>query len=266
VRLISWNVAKRVSRLAEQAAALASRAPDVVALQEVNARTWPLWVAALETCGLPHVACSLDGADPAREPAARRRGGVLLAARAPLGSAASLVVPRAETTLAAEVDGVVVHNAHVPNAANGWTKVDTLVALRAGLAAVGGPRILCGDLNTPRRESADGAVMSFARDSRGRLREERGERWDAGELGVVPGLREIGFTDAFRALHGYAERSPSWTWRQIGGHGGGYRIDHVFLSPELEALAAVYHHEWRDTGLSDHAALEVDVGLAGRAP
>jgi len=97
-------------------------------------------------------------------------------------------------------------------------------------------------------------VMSFARDSRGRLREERGERWDGGELGVVPGLRDLGFADAFRALHGYAERSPSWTYQH---YGGGYRIDHVFTSAELRPLTAVYHHDWRDAGLSDHAALEV---------
>jgi exonuclease III len=258
VRLVTWNVAKRVSRLAEQAVALAGSEPDVVALQEVNAGTWPLWRAALATIGLAHAACSLEGADPARQPAARRRGGVVLAARTPLGPAEPLDVPRPESTLAAEVDGVVVHNVHVPNAANGWTKIDTLAAVRAGLAAGRGPRVLCGDLNTPRRESPDGAVMSFARDSRGRLREERGERWDEGELGVVPGLREIGFADAFRALHGYAERSPSWTWRLIGGHGGGYRIDHVFLSGELEPLAATYRHAWRDDGLSDHAALEVE--------
>jgi exonuclease III len=259
VRLISWNVAKRVTRLAEQAAALAGREPDVVALQEVNARTWPLWRAALETIGLPWAACSLDGADPAREPASRRRGGVLLAAREPLRPAQRLELPRPETTLAAEIDGVVVHTVHVPNAANGWVKVDTLAAVREGLAGGAGPRIVCGDLNTPRRESPDGAVMSFARDSSGRLREERGDRWDAGELGVVPGLRDIGFADAFRTLHGYAEKSPSWTWRQIAGHTGGYRIDHVFTSEELRPVSAVYHHDWRDAGLSDHAALEVEV-------
>jgi exonuclease III len=257
VRLITWNVARRSERLAEQAVALARREPDVIALQEVTARTWPLWRAALARIGLPHAACSLDDADPTRAPAARRRGGVALAARSPLGAAERLAVPRPESTLAAAVDGVVVHTAHVPNAANGWVKIETLNALRAGLAAGDGPRVLCGDLNTPRRELPDGTVVSFARDSRARLRPDRGEPWDAGELGVVPGLRELGFLDAFRTLHGYASREPSWTYRTIAGHDGGYRIDHVFCSPELRPLAAAYHHDWRDTGLSDHAALEV---------
>ena len=179
---------------------------------------------------------------------------MVIAARA-LAPADPLPVPRPESTLAAEVDGVVVHAAHVPNAANGWVKPDTLAALRAGLAAGSGPRVLCGDLNTPRREKPDGTVISFARDSRERLRPERGERWDSAELGVVPGLRELGFHDAFRTVHGYDAKEPSWVWR----HGGGWRLDHVFVSG-LEVEAAVYHHAWRDDGLSDHSALEADLG------
>ena len=42
-------------------------------------------------------------------------------------------------------------------------------------------------------------------------------------------------------------------------HGGGWRLDHVFVSAELEPVAATYHHAWRDDGLSDHSALEVDL-------
>jgi exonuclease III len=254
VRLITWNLNRRVSLLARQAAALATREPDVVALQEVTAGSWPLWRAALETIGLPHAACSLDRADPARQPISRRRTGVVIAARTPLATAEPLAVPWPETTLAAEVDGVTVHAAHVPNAANGWIKPDTLAALRAGLAATSGPRVLCGDLNTPRREHPDGSVISFARDSRERLREERGERWDNAELGVVPGLADLGFADAFRTVHGYTSKEPSWVWR----HGGGWRLDHVFVSG-LSVVAARYHHAWRDDGLSDHSALEADV-------
>ena len=61
MRVVSWNVARRSSRLAEQAAALAGREPDVVALQEVTSRTLPLWRAALETIGISHVRASLVG-------------------------------------------------------------------------------------------------------------------------------------------------------------------------------------------------------------
>jgi exodeoxyribonuclease III len=278
VRLITWNVNRRVEQLAGQAAALASRTPDVIALQEVTARSWPLWRAALATIGLPHAACSLETADPARQPIGRRRTGVAIAAREPLQLTAPMPVPWPETTLAPAAPApptaataparptgpdalVVVHVVHVPNAANGWVKPDTLAALRAGLAAGAGPRILCGDLNTPRRELPDGTVLSFARDSKGRLRPERGEPWDEAELGVVPGLRMLGFADAFRAVNGYASREPSWTFRRISGHGGGWRLDHVFASAELDVAAARYHHDWRDEALSDHSALEADVIL-----
>jgi exonuclease III len=263
VRLITWNVARRVQALAAQAAALAERAPDVVALQEVTARTLPLWEAALRTIGLAHVACTLRDADPERAPAGPRRTGVLLAGREPLEPLAGLLpVPWPETALAARAAGIEVHVVHVPNAANGEIKPQTLAAVRAGLAERAGPRVLCGDLNTPRREHPDGTVWSFARDSRGRLRPERAGFWDAAETGVVPGLRELGFSDAFRALHGYGERSPSWTFGRIAGHGGGWRLDHLFCSAELEPVACRYHHAWRDDGLSDHSALEADVRVS----
>ena len=102
-------------------------------------------------------------------------------------------------------------------------------------------------------------MLSFARDSRGRLRPERGPEWDEAELGVVPGLRDLGYRDAYRSLHGYGSREPSWTWQRISGHGGGWRLDHLFTSPELEPTNCVYHHSWRDEGLSDHSALEADI-------
>jgi exonuclease III len=245
VRLISWNVNRRVERLADQAAAIASREPDVVALQEITARSRDLWAAAFTTIGLPHLLWSW--------PPRPRRTVVMLAAREPLEAAERLGLPWPETTIAARIGGVTVHTVHVPNAANGWVKPDTLAAVRAGLAATSGARVLCGDLNTPRREHPDGTVISFARDTRERLRPERGVRWDSAELGVVPGLRELGFTDAFAG-----DRQRTWVF----SHGGGWRLDHIFVSAELETDAATYHHGWRDAGLSDHSAVEVTLRRA----
>jgi exodeoxyribonuclease-3 len=263
VRLLSWNVARRVTRLSEQAAVAAQRTPDVLALQEVTTRTLPMWRRACVTIGLPHVLDSLTAADPAREPLSRRRTGVLIAARTPLLGVTRLYPPWTETAIGARMETperIEVHCVHVPNASNGWTKVRTLEAIRAGLAAAPhGPRILCGDLNTPRRELPDGSVVSFARESSGRLRPERGVEWDAGELGVVPGLRDLGYSDAFRSLHGYDRREPSWTWQQRAGHSGGWRLDHIFASAELRVVRCAYHHDWRDGGLSDHSALEADL-------
>ncbi|MEA2210530.1 MAG: hypothetical protein QOF83_478 [Solirubrobacteraceae bacterium] len=283
MRLITWNVARRTSRLAEQAQALATRSPDVVALQEVTRGTGPLWTRAFELLGLPYVrsgfACGSSPGSGSGSGSGSRSGSagtglpgagrppamwVMLASRTPVSDpTVTLDVPRPESAVGARVESdlgpVEVHCVHVPNAANGWVKPNTLAAIRAGLELAGAvPSVLCGDLNTPRRELPTGETISFARDTHGRLRPERGEEWDSAELGVVPGLKELGFSDVFRRLHGYEAREPSWTWKRIAGHGGGWRLDHIFASAPLRPVACRYHHEWREHDLSDHSALEAD--------
>ena len=57
---MTWNVAGRVTRHAEQAAALAEASADVVCLQEVTVRTLPLWREALAAQGLAHIVSPLD--------------------------------------------------------------------------------------------------------------------------------------------------------------------------------------------------------------
>jgi exonuclease III len=112
---------------------------------------------------------------------------------------------------------------------------------------------VCGDLNTPRREHADGSVWTFARTNRGVLRPERGKRWDAAETALIRGLEPRGFSDAFRALNGFGAKEPSWEWPT---HGGGYRLDHLVVSREVDVLECEYRHDWRrELKLSDHSAL-----------
>ena len=254
VRLLTWNVAGRVARQPEQAAAVAAAAADVVALQEVTARTLPLWREALAEAGLTACETALDGlsATPRRRPL-----GVLTAAREPLERLpAPGGVPWAERVLCCRIGGVEVVNLHSPIApAPELAKVRTHEAVAAYLARPGAPRILCGDLNTPRRELPDGDVLTYAHDSDGRLRPERGERWDRAERALVQGLRERGWVDAFRSLHGYAQREASWTFAHDRG---GWRLDHV-LTAGLRPLASAYAHDWSRSGLSDHSALIVDL-------
>lgn len=264
LRLITWNVARRRSGLVKQATALAMRQPDIVALQEVTRQTVAVWCRAFSLMGLDHVRSSLDAVEAETESIGRRRTGVMLASRTPLLDVGHpLAPPWPETAACASIDTtrgpVEVFCVHVPNAANGMVKVRTLQAIRAGIAASEpAARVLCGDLNTPRRELPSGEVISFARDRNGRLRPERGLEWDSAELAVVPGLQELGYRDAYRALHGYGRSEPSWTWKRIAGHNGGWRIDHIFASLQLRPIACCYHHAWRDDGLSDHSGLEAD--------
>jgi exonuclease III len=254
MRLVTWNVAGRVTRQPEQAAAVVAVGADVVALQEVSSRTLPGWTAALRDAGYSSVASAVDLAAPER----KRPLGVVTAAREPLEVLAHPDVPWPERILCCDVGGVEVINLHSPIApAPGLAKVRTHEAVAAYLAAnPRTPRVLCGDLNTPRREHEDGSVLTFAHGSNGRLRPERGERWDAAERALVHTLRdEHGWLDAYRSLHGYGHREASWTFQQDRG---GWRLDHVLVHG-LEPVAAGYAHEWRREGLSDHSALVVDL-------
>jgi len=45
---------------------------------------------------------------------------------------------------------------------------------------------------------------------------------------------------------------------------GGYRLDHVLVSPELRPVACEYAHAWRQAGLSDHSGLLAELETAGR--
>jgi exodeoxyribonuclease-3 len=253
--LLTWNVAGRVGPNQErQIAALADRPFDVLCLQEVTPRTRARWVEALEDRRL-HVAVS----DWPVAPAGTRRFAVLVASRRPVEPVAGPDLPWPERHLAVRTAlgdvAVVLHTLHAPlSSKEELAKVRTLEALHAHLAAAadGVPRVLAGDLNTPRYESREGEIITFARDRKGRLREELGERHDRAELLLIDDLvREHGWRDAFRAVHGYARRDRSWAMAT----GYGWRLDHIIASPGLEPVESDYVHEWRTERLSDHSAL-----------
>jgi endonuclease/exonuclease/phosphatase family metal-dependent hydrolase len=113
--------------------------------------------------------------------------------------------------------------------------------------------VLAGDLNTPRRDLPDGSVLTFAHESNGTLRPERGERWHAAESALVHTLRaEHGWTDPFL-------EAPERTWT-FPRNKGGWRLDHVLVKG-LDVTARAYLHEWRLEGLSDHSALLADIAV-----
>jgi exodeoxyribonuclease-3 len=251
--LLTWNVAGRVGANQErQIAALAARDFDVLCLQEITPRTKARWIDALSERGL-----SVAVSDWPVDPRGSRRFAVLVASRAPLELIAGPDLPWSERHLAVRTGGIEVHTLHAPlSSKDDLVKVRTLEALFAALAAPDGSgggdgRVLAGDLNTPRYESRDGEIITFARDRKGRLREELGERHDRAELLLISELVRRGWRDAFRALHGYGRRDRSWAMRT----GYGWRLDHILASPELTPVECDYVHEWREERLSDHSAM-----------
>jgi exonuclease III len=243
VRLVSWNVAGRKSRLEEQAERVLGQEPDLVCLQEVG----PLTAVVAP---LPRVR---EGSRPLA---------VLVAAREPAEVVPVEAVPWPERVLAVRTGALEVVNVHSPISPKpGLVKVLTHEAVYRHLATGSGPRIVLGDLNTPRREHPDGTVWTFARERNGRLREDRGERWDAAETALIRGLEPHGFRDAFRELNGFDSKEPSWEWPRTGG---GYRLDHLIASSEVTVTACTYRHDWRRTDkLSDHSALVAELHVEG---
>jgi exonuclease III len=252
--LVSWNLAGRVRALELQAQHLLALGADVLCLQELTPTTLPLWQRRLDEAGYAGIAHAPFDAGAGRA----RPLIVLSASREPLAATAIEGVPWPERALAARTPtGLEIVNVHSPISPKpGLAKVRTHLAVHAHLAREAShPRLLCGDLNTPRKEHADGRVWTFARDRYGRLREDRGEHWDRAELSLLCGLEPYGFSDAFRSLHGYGAKEISWGWPRWPG---GYRLDHL-LCARAHVTSCRYEHGWREEGLSDHAALVAEL-------
>ena len=96
----------------------------------------------------------------------------------------------------------------------------------------------CGDLNTPRRDHEDGTVLTFAHDTKGRVRAERGERWVAAERALVYTLRDRARLDRRvpRRARAHVDSIPATR--------GGWRLDHMLdkgvevARPRLRARVA----------------------------
>jgi exonuclease III len=256
VLLVSWNVAGRVERLPEQAERLLELDAGVVCLQEISRSTLPRWQLLLREAGYLAIEHGQLAVAERKRPLA-----VLTASRSSLHPVLVEGVPWRERVLAVHLsDGTEIVNAHSPISTKpDLAKVRTHEAVHRHLAdePPGHARILCGDLNTPRKEHADGTVWTFARDRYGRLRPERGERWDRAELALIRRLERYGYRDAFRLLHPEADEI-SWEWARWGG---GYRLDHLIVSGELAVEDCRYEHAWREAGLSDHSALVAKLSL-----
>ena len=245
MRIVGWNIRAGGGRRSEALAAqLARWTADVVALCEFRSTPPSLNLArALAGMGLAH---QLGTADPAA-PIANR---LLVASRWPLRRVRQRHAPREPgrwllATVAAPRP-FALGAMHVPNRVTGrkWDFLDSVLGVAERWQ--GGPALLLGDTNSG-RPGVDEEVPAF------------NER----EGGWVDALERAGWRDAFRNLRG-EERAYTWYSPNAGN---GFRIDQAFLNAGLLPRLATARHEWgrrrpgkaRTTGLSDHAALLVDL-------
>ena len=258
-RVLTWNLAGRVKGIEPQIQLVTSQPWDLVTLQELTPTTIERWSEALTAAGLNVAVSTLEpGASGSR------RLAVAIAAREPLAVVDVPGLPWPERHLAVrttveDVD-TEVHTLHAPLSEKpDRVKVRMLEGLFAHLSAADGARVLTGDLNTPQYESREGEVHSFARTRSGKIRPAYGERHDAAELLLIQDLPRLGWSDAFRALHGYGRRDRSYmfTNRKFG-----WRLDHILCSPPFEPVACEYVHEWREAGMSDHSAMWAELRVS----
>jgi exonuclease III len=277
MRLISWNVARAgQERISFQVDALAARAPDVVALQEVRINRVAEYRSALQRAGFAHVMDGFGGAGT--DCGGKRASGVLIASKWPCTrytqAQTAIGVPWPERLLSVVITAawgmIEVHTVYVPVGYGGRdlaVRIETLERLYAGLACVTERhRILCGDFNLPQHETAAGDVITF-----GQTRHKNGTfaitnaAMHAGEQKVLTGLAPFDLTDVYRTLHGYGRQEFSW-YHPVSQNG--FRLDHVLASRSLRAQECRYLETFRTphpekypglgfTKLSDHAAMEV---------
>jgi exonuclease III len=256
VRIITWNVNRRVKQLEAQVEMLQAHEPDIVALQEVTATTLPLMRKALANIGLMHSRDNL-----ARD--VSRRNVLLVASRWEVENVVT-AIPALEQTAAvlpAKIQTphgqLFVHNTHVPTAANGLVNKLTLMDALCDVleAPTDCPRILCGDFNLPQKETLAGELITFGQ----RLR--KSGAWgvvnaetDRIERRIMTGLAAFDLPDIYRLLNGYTAQEFSW-YAKNRGRMFGFRLDHIFASRSLKPVECRYLHPARETNLSDHSPL-----------
>ncbi|TFH33571.1 MAG: endonuclease/exonuclease/phosphatase family protein [Anaerolineales bacterium] len=267
MKVLSWNVAYRVRKQKLQLDAVLSRNADVIGLQEVTAKTYPLWAEGLGEAGYPYLASTFDKPLNPSDLKGPRRSGLLIASKWPLkpmhSSGAKLRWP--ERLLSAVVahpnTKFEFHVAHIPpGSSHNWLKIETFNGIYSRLAKMSHmPRILCGDFNSPQAEFENGEVVTWGQSIRNENEVRLSERyvpWDEGERSVLQGLAKYDLPDIFRLINGYARQDFSWVVRRQGKIVSRRRFDHIFAAIELNPVFCEYVHAFRDDSLSDHSAIE----------
>jgi len=265
VRLLSWNVNGRIDDAGRrQLARLLESEWDVVALQEVTRRSWPLWRDGLLAAGFSLTACDdlVELPYPDVDPPIRRKYFNVTAARFPLARLPGLVFDDDEerrvafpekyvAALAGLPDGALLelHNAHLPpGSTRGEIKIHAFEAIARRLDdGATRPQILCGDFNTPRSEDLAG-IETWARSH------PNVERWDRAERGILEHER---LRDAYREKHDPTQPFPASHYTR--GHRR--RYDHLFVSPEIVVNECWYFADWLDERLSDHAPIVAELAV-----
>jgi exodeoxyribonuclease-3 len=266
LRLCTWNVNSVRLRAEQVARFVAEQAPDVLCLQEIKCREGEFPTAAFVEMGLPHLKIS------------GQKGwhGVAIASRLPLEDAPALGVCREghARCVSATVAGIEIQNFYVP--AGGDVpdrtlnpkfdhKLDFFEKLTAEMSARDprAPLAIVGDLNVAPGEFDVWSHRQMSRIvSHTPVEVEAMERLKA----------SLGFVDLPRAATPDPEKMFSWwSYRaaDFRASNRGLRLDHIWVTPGLEAAAlqsgraaSRVHDDVRAWDRpSDHAPVTADLAL-----
>lgn len=246
MRIVSWNIraggGTRALQIAQQ---LEDWRPSVVVLCEFRGTPPSQALASrLAQIGLAHQRSTVAPQEPAKN-------ALLVASRWPLRRIEQGAAPNEPGRwLSVRVGApapLTLGALHIPNRGTGrkYSFHDAVVSVAARWKRR--PALLLGDTNTgwPR---LDEEVPCF------------GPREEA----FLESIDALGWTDAFRHLHG---RARAYSWYSPNG-GNGFRLDQAFLNPRLLPTLRRASYVWaggRASGLSDHAALLVDLSESAAA-
>lgn len=268
MRLISWNVAARVKKQPQQLEAVMAHKPDLLALQEVTAKTARMWRVGLKEAGYEHILSTHEVHPDPEELVGGRGRAILIASRFPIEQLPQegLDMPWKERLLSVLVQhpqqSFEFHTAYItPGNPHGWLKIETFEGIYNYLAHPSEtPRILCGDYNSPKQELADGRTVLWGQRllKDGSIDTPGDPRWPQGEKLVIRDLAEFDLPDIYRLLNGWKAEDYSWVvWRK-GKIVSQRRFDHVFASKAMNPVSCKYIHDVRENWLSDHSAIDVE--------
>lgn len=257
MRILHWNILHGGGsrRMPEIVLSLLAHAPDVVVLTEYRVTIGGQIRGVLADHGLTHQLCT--------EPA-KGKNGVLIAARAPLawipppdGLPKPLHARWLDAAVATSEGGLFLTGVHIPDDSRPSPKA----AFWRQMLAVAEVRqkerhLFIGDFNTGRHR-LDELGSSF------------------GCTSLLGAVCTLGYADAYRHFH---PDRREWTWipptpdsakpsntGTFAPPASGFRIDSALVSEPLvcRLRAAFYSHSERETAVSDHSAMIVDLDISG---
>lgn len=253
MKIATFNVNGVARRLPNLLAWLAEARPDAVCLQELKAEDRGFPAAALREAGYAAV---WQGQ--------RSWNGVAILARGskPVVTRRSLPGDEADTQaryIEAAVQGVIIGCLYLPNGnpfpgpkfAYKMRWFERLEAQAATLMASGLPVVLAGDWNVVPTEFDIYASRSWKRNA----------LLQPAARAAYKRVLAQGWVDAIRALHPAVPMFTFWDYfRDHWARDAGMRLDHLLVSPALQASAAGVDRAVRgEKGASDHAPAWIEL-------